>query len=472
MVTTMLDNNSKKYPCAVGDGHFHPSSFATIVFFSIFFTISHTTQACNTYYVSTTGSDSNPGSIDQPWLTIQKAAATSLKPCDTVYVRGGVYTDYNLIFPSGTKRQPITISAYPGESPVLDGTGLNIDQWTAFFNLLGSYIQVSGFELRNGGVGVYLHGPHNTVSNMNIHGVLQNGILAKGDYSVVKNNTVSYASQSFRQNLTSYGSSGISSARDPVDGITDSAILEGNTVFAVWGEGLSAYEANGTIIDGNTIYDNLASNTYISDASNVIFRDNLVYTTSLSNSLFGNPAPLLSLADELTSKPRSSNNVIINNMFLNGNVSAFSWTLVSGSGLTSAVIANNTLVNGQLATGPINTASFIENNIVYRNDGEVLGNPAPSTGITFSHNLWSPSPPWNASGNGDIIADPKLSLAGAVESGQVTQNYFLISSNSPAISKGIAINAVTDNYLVTNNGPINIGAYITKPPFKYIKNSN
>src|SRR5262245_44369571 len=45
----------------------------------------------DTFYVSPTGSDSNPGTEDQPFLTIQKAADV-VNPGNTVIVEDGVYT--------------------------------------------------------------------------------------------------------------------------------------------------------------------------------------------------------------------------------------------------------------------------------------------------------------------------------------------------------------------------------------------
>ncbi|MGD0129072.1 MAG: hypothetical protein ABSF46_27415 [Terriglobia bacterium] len=41
------------------------------------------------YFVSSTGSDSNPGTFAEPWLTIQHAADTATAGA-TVYVLGGV----------------------------------------------------------------------------------------------------------------------------------------------------------------------------------------------------------------------------------------------------------------------------------------------------------------------------------------------------------------------------------------------
>ena len=49
-------------------------------------------QSGATYYVSTKGNDSNPGTISSPWLTIQHAANT-VSAGATVYVFGGVYNE-------------------------------------------------------------------------------------------------------------------------------------------------------------------------------------------------------------------------------------------------------------------------------------------------------------------------------------------------------------------------------------------
>src|SRR6202008_541842 len=65
------------------------------------------------FYVSTTGSDSNPGTISSPWRTIQHAA-NSVQAGDTVYVRGGVYHESVSISVSGAVvAGPITFQTYP-----------------------------------------------------------------------------------------------------------------------------------------------------------------------------------------------------------------------------------------------------------------------------------------------------------------------------------------------------------------------
>src|SRR5664279_1798551 len=48
------------------------------------------TALATEYYISPTGSDSNPGTLAAPWGTIQKGADTAVAG-DTVWIRGGTY---------------------------------------------------------------------------------------------------------------------------------------------------------------------------------------------------------------------------------------------------------------------------------------------------------------------------------------------------------------------------------------------
>jgi len=103
----------------------------------------------NVYYVSTTGNDSNPGTISQPWATWQKGFDEA-EAGDTVYFRGGTYrpasktgTAVATINPttghgnSGTYSSPICFFNYPGEVPILDGQ----DAASADYGNIGIVIQ-------------------------------------------------------------------------------------------------------------------------------------------------------------------------------------------------------------------------------------------------------------------------------------------------------------------------------------------
>jgi uncharacterized repeat protein (TIGR02059 family) len=89
-----------------------------------------------TYYVATNGSNSNPGTITQPFAT-WNYAMNKLKAGDILYIRGGTYIGMlgksganaygvNVENVSGTSANHITVSAYNGEVPVLDGSSLNL----------------------------------------------------------------------------------------------------------------------------------------------------------------------------------------------------------------------------------------------------------------------------------------------------------------------------------------------------------
>jgi K+-transporting ATPase c subunit len=98
-----------------------------------------------TYYVSTTGSDSNPGTLSQPFATWEHGMNV-LNAGDVLYIRGGTYhcskaTTSDLLCymhdRHGTSSQPILVSAYPGEIPIWDLTN---QTWT---NTAASGIQAS-----------------------------------------------------------------------------------------------------------------------------------------------------------------------------------------------------------------------------------------------------------------------------------------------------------------------------------------
>lgn len=92
-----------------------------------------TSDPTATFYVSTTGSNSNAGTENAPWRTVEYGLR-QLGPGETLFVRGGTYVE-NIESPSIRDGRPdarITVAAYPGERPVVQGllwlTGA--DYWT------------------------------------------------------------------------------------------------------------------------------------------------------------------------------------------------------------------------------------------------------------------------------------------------------------------------------------------------------
>lgn len=140
------------------------------------------------YYVAVDGDDGNPGTIDEPFATLQKAIDES-EPGDLVYVRGGLYEIVNgtrpdagvLFHKSGTSDENrIRYFAYPGELPVFDFENLDIQpdpNYTTGFVVNGAWLHLKGFEVRNvpmntrSNVGVGINGAaHDDIFElMNIH---------------------------------------------------------------------------------------------------------------------------------------------------------------------------------------------------------------------------------------------------------------------------------------------------------------
>ncbi len=111
---------------------------------------------CATYYVSPSGSDDGLGSESDPWLTIQHAADEAM-PGDTVLVREGVYSEQVFTVRSGEEDAYIVFASYPGETPVVDGTGVVTGDNGVVIS--HSYIKFEGFVVRNwGGNGFWVTG--------------------------------------------------------------------------------------------------------------------------------------------------------------------------------------------------------------------------------------------------------------------------------------------------------------------------
>jgi len=116
-----------------------------------------------TYYVATTGSDSNPGTQSAPFRHLSKAALTATQPGDTVIVMDGTYDNEGVVAPnivvilaySGTAGNPITFRAQNRGKAILDSmnssTTTSCDGASAYFGLKStSFIVIQGFVIQRG----------------------------------------------------------------------------------------------------------------------------------------------------------------------------------------------------------------------------------------------------------------------------------------------------------------------------------
>jgi parallel beta-helix repeat protein len=132
-----------------------------------------------TFYVATTGSDTNPGTLAQPWKTVQKAENT-LTAGQRALVRAGTYQQAVYWDKDGSPLAPVTLEAYPGERPVLR----TADTGGYVLEIVASYVRIKGFVLENAqNTNIYLENPsdHVEISNNEIRNSDDQGIYVEGN---------------------------------------------------------------------------------------------------------------------------------------------------------------------------------------------------------------------------------------------------------------------------------------------------
>ncbi|MGB9553517.1 MAG: right-handed parallel beta-helix repeat-containing protein, partial [bacterium] len=114
------------------------------------------------YYVAPNGNDSNPGTAELPWRTIQKAA-NSVNPGDVVFVQPGDYQEDVSILRSGAPGNPIIFKANAPASEV-KVKSFSVGSWDPNAT---HYIVIDGFTTSKG---IGLYGNYNTVQNCIMEG--------------------------------------------------------------------------------------------------------------------------------------------------------------------------------------------------------------------------------------------------------------------------------------------------------------
>jgi hypothetical protein len=365
-------------------------------------TIQLPSRSGTTYYVSSSGNDNNAGTLSAPWRTIQKAANT-VKAGDTVQVRAGTYNEIVTMKTSGNASSGyITFQNYPGESPIVDGTGLAAGGQTGLFSLEGTfnYIIIQGFEIRNFSssskgkvpVGIDFEGAGGNIEILNnhIHNIVQtlSSCNAANALAVALYGTQAPASIN---NITLYGNE----IDHNTTGCSENVSFDGNVQYWVMAnnkvhdgdnigldnigfEGVSPNVSYDQARDGwvfqNTIY-NISSTTnpvyhnqvgadgyYCDGCTRVIVERNLIHDSDLSE-----------LASEHSGHTSSyvifRNNIIYHSLYVGLSIGGYSKTV---GGTDHCVIVNNSLwddgIHGSSGLGEFqiqyhSTNNTVENNI-------------------------------------------------------------------------------------------------------------
>lgn len=286
------------------------SLFFILIIMITVFTVPVKAVESTTYYVSTNGNDSNPGTLLKPFRTIYYGMYQKLKPGDTLIIRGGTYVNetdredvgIEISNRNGSSTAWYTVKNYPGETVMLDGNNTLV-KGLGFYN--SSYWHIEGIQITNyTNAGIYLR---NNCKNFELHGLkIYNlnypvytsqgvaGILGEGaTFCTVKNCNI----YNIGLNLDKPKDHGIY-----INNSANNWTIMNNRIHDNSGAGIQLYTgAKNCIIKNNTFFNNHQWGVVIGSNSN----GNEVY----SNKFYGNKDSDLYLLDS------SSKNIIKNNFF-------------------------------------------------------------------------------------------------------------------------------------------------------------
>ncbi len=296
------------------------------------------------FYVSATaGSDANPGTLQAPWKTLQKAF-DALQPGQIAYLRAGTYGAFctaSTFKRAGAPAAPITVQGYAGERAVLHGQ----------IRLSGSYFRLSsvvvegpscgpwGASSRQGENLVQMDpgaSHHIEVSNSEVfHGGWHAGIAAGGDDIWILGNYI-HDNGGFNDPSQENTSHGIY-YHDGTRGVVANNVLEHNRA-----KGLSArFSANHILVVNNTVVGNGRSGMDIAESTHDwVFANNIVVNNGNVNDGVG---------INTGGSSGGSSNVEIHNMFWNnGNDGTSHWN--TNATIVGNVVADPFLVNPTAST--------------------------------------------------------------------------------------------------------------------------
>ena len=412
----------------------------------------HSKAAGSVYYVSPTGSDTNPGTSSAPFKTFAKANSL-LTAGSTLHIYAGVYNQQLKISKSGTSSAGITIQPLGG-AVVIDMQNTT----TIGLDIRASYVTVTGLEIRNSNNAcVNLAGGNITVNSLIVHDCTAQGIQATNTSNARILNSRIY--RTVLSNAARTASSGWGSG---LRIRSDNVLVQGNIIYNNYGEGIVLRGANITV-RANTLYDNYAYNMYANNSENAVIERNLVYcTTNSGYELQGAPAVGIGMGEEYVEGwgARLRNVKVLNNIVAfckHGFRYKGANDRLADGGLKNATIAYNTLYGSTDAVFNIadesgQNGTVIANNIVWQaqNKFDAIKNP---TGLSFQNNLWKAQPPAALQNPADRIGEPGFMNA----PGFTAESYIPAGSS---LAAGAAVDlGVTSDYFARQRGPsFDIGA--------------
>jgi hypothetical protein len=416
-----------------------------------------------TYYVATTGSDGYPGTINAPWRTIQHAVDT-VSAGDTVYIRAGTYNErVQATYGNGggINNGYITYRNYPGETVILDGTGIAISYGGGLFHIWSSnFIQVSGLRVQNSnGAGIYVGSADNVmVENNRTYNTVKSGVgIWDSSHIIVNGNDVELACNPHDGYPQSEEFISIANSSN-VEVMNNRAHdgPQGLPVERAGGEGINVKDGSAYVkIHNNTVY-NLDKLGFGLDAWTSGVHDVEYFSNIAHNVYYG-----FIVSSEQGGSV--ANVKVYNNIAYHNTRAGFSipwWSGTQDGMKTNIQFVNNTSYangSGFTITSPQNENVVFRNNILSQNDTNISIISGAISQTTIDHNLFNGD--GSAMGTDVVVGDPKFRNADGGD--------FYLLSDSSAIDAGSPSGAPGNDFvgrMRPQSTGYDIGAYEYQAP--------
>lgn len=470
-------------------------------------------------YVAANGSDSNNGSDKTPFKTINFALGKALAG-DTVFVRGGTYTD-RVIFPkSGLLGKSITLKAYPGERPLIDGSLTTASGWMAMVSFDNvKFLTIDGFDIAHfhtsapgvDPIGISITGNSRNIDvrncaifdikNFHLTNRSAHAIFVLGNGSEAMRNihitgcTVHDTQTGTSENVTFAGNvDGFTFTHNKIyDTENIGVIVAGGDNLHPSGDIATNYARNGVVSDNEVHEVSMTKSTnywglnnygaigiYLCGGANTIVERNTVYNCDRG-------IGLVSESNALATKDNIVRNNFVYNCYRTGIYMGDYLNYTTG-GTKNCYVVNNTLfqnnrvlghfgeIEGEIRLTENCTNNVIRNNIIYArpvDDVYIHKYTATGSNNTIDHNLYFTTGTakwiWNGTAYSDYAAWKTASGQDANSTNgidpmlvNITTPDLRIQGGSPAKNSGFLVSAAINGSTDIDNKPRTEGGKISK----------
>jgi hypothetical protein len=410
-----------------------------------------------TYYVATSGNNSNPGTESEPWATLSWAAG-HISDGDTVIVRGGTYA-----WGCTISKSNVTFQNYSEETPIIDGNDVRPGgEWAPLIEItasggdLANNVTLDGLVVKDStGYGIEIDGRNGGADNVIVRNCEMSGayhinlvIYHDADDALIEDCDIHHGG---KKRLIKGENDRPLSPNVSIKSCED-AVIRRCTIRDSYWEAIDIDSGSkDTIIEYCTIYGNYRIQLYLGCSLNTIARYNLIYGTNNGIGIGG-----IVMDNEpycIGAYPTYDGGHIFYGNLVANTANNFAIMGANDRPMNNITAYNNTFVEAT-ETGiriDVGTGHVFKNNIVLQSSGTVANISSGTT--TCDYNLWSREPDNDAKGSNDPdYAAPILEKTSGWSNligGDLDGTEFFLEGDSPAIDTGVNLGSTYENGLIT-----------------------